>query len=87
MERFTAIHHALLFAWISRAIIQTAGEKEGQRIVRKAVINMRGQGEKRPAGLSPVISTPILTGCRDEDQNLLKYGKKPSAGVCSANLA
>lgn len=37
MQNFTATHHALMFAWISRAAVSAVGEKEGERIVRKAV--------------------------------------------------
>lgn len=49
MKRFTATHHALLFAWISRAVISTVGEKEGGCIVRKAVKKYGYQRGKRMA--------------------------------------
>ncbi|WDV46370.1 L-2-amino-thiazoline-4-carboxylic acid hydrolase [Clostridiaceae bacterium M8S5] len=37
MSNFTATHQALLFAWISRAVVDEVGFKEGERIMRKAV--------------------------------------------------
>ena len=43
-EGFTPTHHAMLFAWLSRAIIERAGEEQGARIVRQAV---RRYGEQR----------------------------------------
>ncbi|WP_432403527.1 L-2-amino-thiazoline-4-carboxylic acid hydrolase [Wukongibacter sp. M2B1] len=49
MERFTATHHALLFAWISRAVVQAVGEKDGERIVRKGVVKYALQRGKRMA--------------------------------------
>ena len=41
---FTPTHHAMLFAWLSRALIQRAGEEKGARIVRQSV---RRYGEQR----------------------------------------
>ena len=41
---FTPTHHAMLFAWLSRAMIERAGEEQGARIVRQAV---RRYGEQR----------------------------------------
>ena len=43
-QRFTATHHALLFACLSRAIVQSAGQPQGEAIVRRAV---RRYGEQR----------------------------------------
>ena len=43
-ERFTARHHALLFAWIARAVVERMGRTEGERVVREAV---RRYGEER----------------------------------------
>jgi hypothetical protein len=41
---FTAAHHALLFAWIARGVLQRAGEERGSEIVRSAV---RRYGQQR----------------------------------------
>lgn len=41
---FTATDHALMFAWISRAVIQRVGEEEGEAVIRKGV---RRYGEQR----------------------------------------
>jgi len=43
-ESFTARHHALLFAWIARAVVKRVGKTEGERVVREAV---RRYGEER----------------------------------------
>lgn len=41
---FSATHHALLFAWISKAIIDQAGEEKGEVLIRRAV---RQYGQER----------------------------------------
>ncbi len=41
---FTETHHALLYAWIARAVIERAGEQRGEAIIRKAT---RQYGEQR----------------------------------------
>lgn len=41
---FTEIHHALLFAWIAKAVFAQAGEQPGEAIIRKAT---RLYGEQR----------------------------------------
>jgi hypothetical protein len=41
---FSATHHALLFAWISRALFQCVGEETAETAIRKAV---RRYGEQR----------------------------------------
>jgi len=43
-QRFTEIHHALLFGWLSKAIIERIGQQKGQEVVSKAV---RKYGEER----------------------------------------
>ena len=43
-DGFTEIHHALLFALISRSVIEGVGEQKGEAIIRKAV---RQYGQER----------------------------------------
>lgn len=43
-ESFTPAHHALLFAWLSRAVIEQVGRDRGERVIRKAI---RRYGEER----------------------------------------
>jgi hypothetical protein len=43
-ERLTETHHALLFAWMTRAIVRRAGRKKGEAAILKAV---RCYGEQR----------------------------------------
>ncbi len=41
---FTEIQHALLYAWIARAVIERVGEQRGEAVIRKAT---RQYGEQR----------------------------------------
>jgi hypothetical protein len=43
-DGFTEIHHALLYAWIAKAVIERVGEQRGEAIIRKAT---RQYGEER----------------------------------------
>jgi hypothetical protein len=43
-QRFTETHHALLFGWLSKAIIEGVGEQRGKVVVSKA---LRKYGEER----------------------------------------
>lgn len=49
MKSFTATHHALLFSWISRAVINAVGEEKGEIVIRKAVVKYAIQRGKRMA--------------------------------------
>jgi hypothetical protein len=44
VDRFSPIHHALLFAWISKAVFDRVGEERAEAVIRKAV---RRYGEQR----------------------------------------
>ena len=46
---FTAQHHALLFTSISREVINNIGEKNGEKLIRKAVRKYGQQRGKRMA--------------------------------------
>ncbi len=46
---FTAQHHALLFTSISREVINTIGEENGEKLIRKAVRKYGQQRGKRMA--------------------------------------
>jgi hypothetical protein len=43
-QRFTETHHALLFGWLSKALIEEVGEQKGKVVVSKA---LRKYGEER----------------------------------------
>jgi hypothetical protein len=43
-DGFTEIHHALLHAWMAKAIVERVGEQRGEAIIRKAI---RQYGEER----------------------------------------
>jgi hypothetical protein len=36
-QRFTETHHALLFGWLSKAVVEEVGEQKGKVVVRKAI--------------------------------------------------
>ena len=46
---FTPTHHALMVAWISRAVVDAVGEDEGERIIRRAVVRYGNQRGRRMA--------------------------------------
>ena len=48
-EEFTPTHHAQLMAWIAKAVVAAAGEEEGERIIRKAVVKYGNQRGRRMA--------------------------------------
>jgi len=43
-QRFTETHHALLFGWLSKAVVEEVGEQKGKVVVRKAI---RKYGEEQ----------------------------------------
>jgi hypothetical protein len=43
-DGFTEIHHAMLYAWIAKAVIERVGKQKGETIIRKAT---RQYGEER----------------------------------------
>lgn len=49
VERLTPTHHALMTAWIARALINAAGEEDGIRVFRKAVVRYGNQRGRRMA--------------------------------------
>lgn len=49
VEAFTPTHHALMIAWISRALVDAVGESEGERIIRKGVVKYGNQRGRRMA--------------------------------------
>ena len=49
LNEFTATHHVMLFAWMSRAVIERAGPERGEPLMRKAVRRYREQRGRRMA--------------------------------------
>ncbi len=47
--RLTAKHHALLFGWIARAVIDNVGQNRGGEVIRQAVRRYAGQRGRRMA--------------------------------------
>lgn len=58
-EKFTPTHHALMMAWISRAVVNALGEDEGERIVRKAVVKYGNQRGRRMALRAKADGQPL----------------------------
>jgi hypothetical protein len=48
-KTFSPKHHALLFAWMSREVVERAGEERGEEVMRKAVKRYGQQRGKRMA--------------------------------------
>lgn len=46
---FTPTHHALMVAWISKAVVDAVGEDEGERIFRRGVVRYGNQRGRRMA--------------------------------------
>ena len=46
---FTPTHHALMMGWISKAVVEAVGEEEGERVIRKAVVEYGNQRGRRMA--------------------------------------
>ena len=46
---FTPTHHALMMGWISKSVVEVVGEKEGERIIRQAVVKYGNQRGSRMA--------------------------------------
>lgn len=68
-EQFTATHHALMTAWISRATVNATGEDEGERVFRKAVKRYGNQRGKRMALRATANGHPLTMA------NYLAYGE------------
>ena len=60
-KSFSPTHHALLFAWISRAVVQQVGEKKGEDVMRKAV---RRYGQQRGTRMA------LRAQAKDQDLSL-----------------
>ena len=48
-KTFTPTHHALLFAWMSREVVQRAGEEQGESVMRQAISRYAEQRGQRMA--------------------------------------
>jgi hypothetical protein len=48
-DGFNETHHALLYAWIAKAVIQRVGEQRGEAIIRKAICQYGEQRGRRMA--------------------------------------
>lgn len=46
---FTPTHHALMMAWISKAVVDAVGAEEGERIIRRGVVRYGNQRGRRMA--------------------------------------
>jgi hypothetical protein len=54
MEPFSETHHALLFGWISEAVLEIAGQQKGEAIMRRAT---REYGEERGRRMALRVKT------------------------------
>ncbi len=58
-KAFGPKHHALLFAWMSREVIQRAGVDKGEKVIRKAVQRYGSQRGKRMALRAQADNQPL----------------------------
>jgi len=56
---FTPTHHALMMAWISRAVVDVVGEEEGERIIRRGVVKYGNQRGRRMAMRAEANGHPL----------------------------
>ena len=78
---FTATHHALLFAWLARAVMQRADPAVGEAVVRLAVRRYGEQRGRRMALRAGADGQPLTM------DNYLAYGEWQAApGEMSAEI-
>jgi hypothetical protein len=81
MKKFTEAHQAMLFAYLSRAVIESIGEKEGEPIIRKGVIKYGMQRGRRMALRAKSYGHPLTM------DNYIAYVEwKPSKGKMESKL-
>jgi len=68
-DKFTPTHHALLTAWISRAVVNSEGAEEGERVFRKAIAAYGNQRGRRMALRAEANGHPLTMA------NYLAYGE------------
>lgn len=56
---FTPTHHALMMAWISKAVVDAVGEEEGGQIIRGAVVKYGNQRGRRMAMRAKANGHPL----------------------------
>lgn len=66
---FTARHHAFLFSSIAKAVVHELGEKDGERLIRKAVAEYGCQRGKRMAKRATENGHPLTV------ENYFAYGE------------
>lgn len=80
-EAFTPKHHALMMAWIAQAVVDAVGDREGERIVRKAVARYGHQRGRRMAMRAEADGQPLTV------ESYLAYAEvKPRKGDTQTKL-
>jgi hypothetical protein len=77
---FTEIHHALLFAWIAKAVIERVGEQRGEAIIRKAT-RQYGEERGRRMALRARANKHVLSMI-----NYIGYGEYKITGEFALNI-
>ena len=81
VQRFTETHHALLFGWLSRALIEEVGEQKGKVVVSKA-LRKYGEERGRRMALRAKSSGHVL-----DVANFFVYAEyRPISGVMKAKV-
>ena len=69
---FTSAHHALLFAWLSRAVFARVGEAQGKALMRRAVRRYGEERGRRMALRAKADGEPLSMA------NFMAYGELPA---------
>lgn len=56
---FTAIHHALLFGWLARSVVERVGSERGEPVVRRAVRRYGRERGRRMAARAAADGHPL----------------------------
>jgi len=69
---FTAAHHALLFAWLSEAVLARVGREDGEALMRRAVRRYGEERGRRMAVRAEADGEPLSMA------NFIAYGELPA---------
>jgi hypothetical protein len=78
---FTAAHHALLFAWLSEAVLARVGREDGEALMRRAVRRYGEERGRRMALRAATDGEPLSMA------NFLAYGELPATPKASESAS
>jgi len=88
---FTELHHALLFGWMAKAIMEKAGEYKGEAVIRKAVqqyghergrrMALRANANRHPLNMANFIAYGEWKSSPGNQHEMQMVEKAPDARV------